>query len=159
MLIILLHSLDPSVGSTTGTSSLPTPTPTAPATDLRLPRSVLPTHYDLTVEPNHQTDIFTGQVVIQLNATEPTDTIKVHAYLLNVTVDGLSDESGNSVVTGDVTYDERRQYYVIGLKTQLSIGTYELSLSFSGSLVGKIIGFYKANYTIDNQIRYVNANL
>lgn len=140
----------------TSSPAPPTPTPTAPATDLRLPRSVLPTHYDLEVEPNHETDVFAGRVVIHLNATEPTAEIKVHSYLLNVAVDGLRDESGEEVAVGDVAYDQQRQYHVIGLKSELQVGAYQLTLSFNGSLVGKIIGFYKANYTIDNQIRYAS---
>jgi hypothetical protein len=48
----------------------------------RLPRSILPIHYDLTVEPKHDLNQFLGTITIQLNVTESTNIIKIHSYLL-----------------------------------------------------------------------------
>ena len=142
--------------STVGSSSITTPTP--PSTDLRLPRSVLPMHYDLTVEPNHKTNQFSGEVFIQLNVSEPTDTIKIHSYLLTVDKITVSDTNGQQLDINDTDYDESRQYHVIQLSSQLGVGAYQLSMSFNGSLIGKIIGFYKNSYTNpQNQIRWIKS--
>ena len=130
--------------------------PTPPPTDLRLPRSVLPLHYDLTIEPDHQTDQFNGQVVIQLNVSEPTNEIKIHSYLLDIPKDDVKvvDESGSELTIKSFVYKNTTQYNIIELDTNMNVGTYQLSMSFNGSLVGKIIGFYKSTYTdAQNQLR------
>ena len=117
---------------------------------------MLPIHYDLTVEPNHQTDQFQGKVVIQLNVSEPTNEIKIHSYLLDVPQQGVKvqGENGTDLVIKNLEYQDTKQYHVIEMYNELEVGIYQLSMSFNGSLVGKIIGFYKSNYTnAQGQIR------
>jgi hypothetical protein len=54
---------------------------------------------------------------------------------------------------GKPAYDKQKQYNIIELKKSVGIG-YQLSLSFNGSFIEKIIGFYKSKYKdSDNNFR------
>jgi len=137
-----------------------TPT-TTPAPDLLLPRSVLPIHYNLNIEPNHNSNQFFGTITVELNVTESTNIIKIHSYLLTVTDPKVTDSSDQSLELKNFTYDQQKQYHTIELNNQITVGNdYSLTLSFNGSLIGKIIGFYKSVYTNShNQIRFDSKHL
>jgi hypothetical protein len=45
----------------------------------RLPRTVLPRRYDLELAPQLDTSIFTGELVITVDVTAPTDTVVLNA--------------------------------------------------------------------------------
>ncbi|MBU6217176.1 MAG: hypothetical protein KGR17_11280, partial [Acidobacteria bacterium] len=64
-----------------------------PDTDHRLPRPVLPVRYELVLAPDLDAATFRGEVTIELEVVEPTDTVTLHAVDLRidaawVTVDG-----------------------------------------------------------------------
>jgi len=150
-IFISIISIDVTSSTTSGTAP-----PSTPAPDLLLPRSVLPIHYDLMVEPQHDTNQFLGSIDIQLNVTEATNVIKIHSYLLSILNEKVFDPNGNELDIKSSTYDPQRQFQVIELQSQMTVRKgYQLHLNFNGSLVGKIIGFYKSEYTnSDNQVRY-----
>ncbi len=149
-------SITAAATTTTTTITTVTTPPTTPAPDLLLPRSVLPIHYDLNIEPNHDSNQFLGTITVQLNVTESTNIIKIHSYLLTVNDPKVTDSNNQSLGVISFTYDQQKQYHTIELNNQIIVGNdYYLTLSFNGSLIGKIIGFYKSVYTnSDNQIRF-----
>ena len=48
----------------------------------RLPRSVLPTHYELTFAPDFATDRFDGEAMIHVIVLEPTQEVVLNAVAL-----------------------------------------------------------------------------
>ena len=82
--------------STTNPSKPPTSSVSPSATsavpmvkDVRLPKSLIPVHYDLRLQPEMYTSdptnfIFMGKVAIDLNCTEATRTVVLHINMLNV---------------------------------------------------------------------------
>ncbi len=80
---------------------------------------------------------------------------------MTVTNPNVTDSSGQSLELKSFTYDEQKQYHTIELNNQITVGNdYYLTLSFNGSLIGKIIGFYKSVYTnSDNQNRFDSKHL
>ena len=65
------------------------PAPTTPGTDpywsIRLPKSVIPVHYDILLQINLSNERFNGKVVIQIDVKSPTLYIILHNKGLNVT--------------------------------------------------------------------------
>ncbi len=117
---------------------------TTPAPDLLLPRSILPIHYDLKIEPNHNSNQFLGTITVQLNVTESTNIIKIHSYLLTVTDPKVTDSSDQSIKIKSFIYNQQKQYHTFELNNQITVGNdYSLTLSFNGSLIGKIIDSIK----------------
>ncbi|CAG2107133.1 unnamed protein product, partial [Medioppia subpectinata] len=158
--IIEKNREEQSVGTSPTAPSVPPTAPTPPPDiELLLPKTVRPKHYDLTVEPNHETNVFTGRVTVEIEVIDATDVIKIHANELTVSGAKVVDKSGADLKISSTSEDTKKQFYIIQLEQPLSKeATYQLSLSFSGSLIGKIIGFYKSSYTNkDNQIRYFSA--
>ena len=69
------------------------PTLAAPEANMtasaRLGREVLPTAYDLEIETDADATRFRGRVTIDLDVTEPTSTVVLHAKDLDVELIGL----------------------------------------------------------------------
>ena len=144
----------------TETPSTPTPPPTltppptpTPPPDLRLPRSIIPIHYDLHIEAIHNESKFQGEIGIKVKVEESTNIIKLHSHLLTI---------NEQEVTGDGTklnikssYDRQKQFFIIELLNgNLEKNkNYFIKLSYNGSFEGKSVGFYKGKFKINNKIR------
>ena len=70
----------------------------------RLPRIVLPNHYALELEPDLAQSSFQGQVIIDLEVVEETDTIVLNAAEL--TVENVQVEQGALVQASSISFDE-----------------------------------------------------
>ncbi len=90
-----------------------------------------------------------------MNVTESTNIIKIHSYLLTINELEVIDSEGRQSKVKSFTYDKQKQYNIIELNNWIPVGIgYQLSLSFNGSFVKKIIGFYKSKYKdSDNNTR------
>jgi len=111
----------------------------------RLPRHVLPSHYDLRIEPDLQAHSFTGHEVVTLTVTEPTTEILLNATELEVSTATLSGE-GTPPRTGTVRMDEEHQRCYITFPSVIQPGAWKLSLAFRGTLNDKLRGFYRSSY-------------
>ena len=60
------------------------PSTTMPHDPYRLPRHVIPTHYDLRIEPDLPSHSFTGHEVVTVTVTEPTAEILLNAVELEI---------------------------------------------------------------------------
>lgn len=122
-----------------------------PWEDFRLPKYIIPLHYDLLLYPNIQNDTFSGNVNITVNVTRNTNFFVVHAYRLVIQDSKVSEyrTGAELAVSRSFLYDPH-EYYVIETNETVEPGIYKLSFSFYGSLVGSIVGFYKSRYTDRN---------
>lgn len=120
---------------------------------VRLPRSIVPEHYDVELQPYLVPDNFTfdGKVRILIKVLEPTNNVTVH--INNITVDAGSVRlteagSGSAVEVTKTSEDELRQFYILHLKQDLKQGAeYEVSMEYVGSLNDQLTGFYRSSYT------------
>ena len=89
----------------------------------RLPRHVIPSQYDLRIEPNLQAYSFTGHEVVTLTVTEPTSEIILNATELEVSTATLSGEK-TSPRTGTVRMDEEHQRCHISFPSVIQPGAW-----------------------------------
>jgi len=75
-------------------------TPTDAPPPGRLPSSVIPVHYDISVEPDARALTFTGRALIDVDVKSPTDAITLNALNLEISSARL-DRMGEAVVTLD----------------------------------------------------------
>jgi puromycin-sensitive aminopeptidase len=113
--------------------------------DYRLPRSVIPTHYEITLEPNLDEATFTGSVVIDVGIAEPVMEIVLNAIELDI----VSAEVvvGGRTMTPAVSLDEVSERLTLGLDYSIPIGRASIRISFTGILNDQLHGFYRSTYT------------
>lgn len=130
-----------------------TPAPTSPP-DLRLPRSIIPIHYDLHIEANHNENKFHGEIEIKVKVEESTNIVKLHSHLLTINNKEVTGDNGNKLNIKS-SYDSQKQFFIIELVNgNLEKNkNYLIKLTYNGSFEGKSVGFYKGKFKINNKIR------
>lgn len=110
--------------------------------DGRLPRSVLPKHYDLLLALNLPGEGYFGQVAIQMEIREATRTIVLHAVELKISNASLT--IGERSFSGSVSLDSESQTAAVEFSDPLTVGSGILRLSFAGCLNQQMKGLYEA---------------
>ncbi|MBN3319887.1 AMPE aminopeptidase, partial [Atractosteus spatula] len=133
--------------------------------NFRLPDYITPRHYDLHLEPNLDTDIYTGRVIISLQLKTDTKYLWLHIRETFVSAPPkLQKKSGDSV--HDVALVQcfeykPQEYVVIEAKEMLSHTAkneeYLLTLDFQGWLNGSLVGFYKTTYMEKGNLKKIAA--
>ncbi len=116
--------------------------------DYRLPRTVIPTHYEITLEPDLEEATFTGSVVIDVEVTEPVTDVVLNAIELDI--ESASIVVGDATMTPQVSLDEDAQRLTLTLDDTLAVGPATVSIEFTGILNDKLHGFYRSTYTTED---------
>jgi len=162
-------------GSADASTAAVTETPAKSAklsTNIRLPRTLLPRHYDVRLLPILEKGNFSiiGRVSIDIECMEETDRIILHSA--DIVVDPKSVrlvQKGNNkeqvVDLNEIKYETELGFLVIplgskGSKQKLSKGlNYTLSMEFVGELNDKLKGFYRSSYTEEGVEKYYHIFL
>ncbi|XP_069580456.1 aminopeptidase N-like [Brachyistius frenatus] len=142
-----------------GSTSTPTPS-NEPWDKYRLPKSLVPVHYNVTLHPRLTEDpttklyIFTGTSSVEFVCEEQTNLILIHSNKLNYTKLDNGQLANLVSASGDVAPPIRSswlqtvtQYLVLELDGQLMKGhTYKLYTDFTGELADDLGGFYRSEY-------------
>ncbi len=121
--------------------------------DHRLPRTAVPRHYDLTLEPDLDAASFAGHVVIDLTLTQNLDTLVFNAAELEITSAELTDATSGRGIAGSVRLDEEREQATLTLDSTATPGEWSLALAFTGTLNDDLRGFYRSTYRIDGEAK------
>ncbi|KAM3836116.1 aminopeptidase Ey-like, partial [Diretmus argenteus] len=143
--------------STTTTAST---TPKEPWENYRLPDSLAPVSYNVSLwprlEPNNSLYIFTGHSAVIFRCVKETDLILIHSNKLNLTTfqghhAKLTGLDGATAPGLSKTWLEGpTQYLVVQLSSKLEAGkSYELYTEFVGELADDLGGFYRSEYMED----------
>ena len=111
----------------------------------RLPRHVVPTRYELRLEPDLTTATFIGQVTITLTVHQTTQTIILNAVDLVIDSARLEGQDGHRI-EGTTELDHSLQRATLSLGRPISQGAWKLYLSFHGELNDQLRGFYRSTY-------------
>uniref|UniRef100_A0A672Y9K6 Aminopeptidase n=1 Tax=Sphaeramia orbicularis TaxID=375764 RepID=A0A672Y9K6_9TELE len=145
-------------------SNPPSTTPSVPKEPwqhYRLPDSLLPVSYNVTLQPWLVPDadglyIFKGQSTVVFRCVKETDLILIHSNKLNFTFFGKyhAELRGlNGAAAPPMTnswLEVPTQYLVIQLSSMLKAESmYELYTEFVGELADDLGGFYRSEYTED----------
>ena len=103
-----------------------------PENPFRLPRSVIPAHYDLLLEPDLGTFTFDGRVSIRIDITETLEQIVFNAAEIDIKTMTLSGDEGETAVTG-VTYDDEYARATLTLERPVAPGAYRSTSPTPGS--------------------------
>ncbi|MEA3510452.1 MAG: M1 family metallopeptidase [Actinomycetota bacterium] len=112
----------------------------------RLPRTVIPSHYELALTPDLPDATFGGHVVIDVEVLEPTSEIVLNTAELTVHSCVLSNEYGQRLEAGTET-DEEAERTTLSLASTIDPGPWKIEISFDGILNDDLRGFYRSVYT------------
>ncbi|MEN8114471.1 MAG: M1 family metallopeptidase, partial [Actinomycetota bacterium] len=114
--------------------------------DYRLPRTVLPSHYDLTLTPDLAAATFGGHVIIDVEVVEPVSEIILNTAELTLHAAVLFNEAGERLEAAMAT-DEESERSTLTLPSTGGTGAWKLEISFDGMLNDDLRGFYRSVYT------------
>lgn len=133
--------------------------------DVRLPHSIRPLKYNITIEPQLSGNFtFAGSVQIRIRVLEDCYNITMHAEELNIS---RSDASVHRVQNnGEPEGDGLRihKQYLVGAKQFFVIELYDkllkdveyvVHLRFDGIIEDYLQGFYRSSYEVHNETRWV----
>jgi puromycin-sensitive aminopeptidase len=126
------------------------------ADPFRLPRTVEPQRYELTLAPDLTRAIFNGEVQIHVLVHEPVTEVVLNAAELDIRSAELVSDAGVQL-EGTVAIDEELQRATIALGTTAEPGHWTLNITFSGILNDKLRGFYRSTFTDDAGQEHVIA--
>lgn len=112
----------------------------------RLPRTVVPRHYRIRIEPDLEAATFSGTEQVTVVVRQATDRVVLNAIELDIHEAWLVRE-GEGRVQASVEYDEESQRAFLGLSREVSPGTWELDCRFNGILNDQLRGFYRSTFT------------
>ncbi|XP_014782358.2 aminopeptidase N [Octopus bimaculoides] len=132
---------------------------------LRLPRSLIPSHYSLELKVDMDAFIFTGKVNITIHVDQPTHYVIFHTKELDVDKKAVSVHlNGNisdTVPIGKQFYVKDNKYQVLDLNQNLKEGKdYVISIgNFWGKIAPDLKGLYKGSYvTKSGEIRHLASS-
>ena len=118
----------------------------------RLPRPVLPSHYDLRLEPDLESWTFRGQVEITVGITE-----SVSQVILNSAEIEISEATLDSIEVTDVEYDEEFERATLVLSQDAEPGTYSLRIEYTGIINDQLRGLYRSQFTDPDGVEHAIA--
>uniref|UniRef100_A0A1A8GD29 Aminopeptidase n=1 Tax=Nothobranchius korthausae TaxID=1143690 RepID=A0A1A8GD29_9TELE len=159
LLLVLCVLLPPSPGAQIPNQGQPKHPPIAtngerfPWDQMRLPRTISPLHYDLTIHPNLTTLDFTGVVRISLDVHEDTSAVILHAKQMEISnVLLLAPEGARPLKV--LEYPGFHQLALMSDSVLTKGRKYEVQLEFAANLSDSFHGFYKSSYrTSSGEVR------
>ncbi|XP_058512247.1 endoplasmic reticulum aminopeptidase 1 isoform X2 [Ochotona princeps] len=154
LLVLSSPSLCQSHEATSPTTRHGTP---FPWDKMRLPKHVIPVHYDLMIHVNLTTLTFWGITEIEVTASQPTSTIILHSHQLQVTKAVLRKRAGERLLEDALEvleYPPQEQIALVAPEPLLAGLSYTIIIDYSGNLSDSFHGFYKSTYrTKEGEVR------
>lgn len=114
----------------------------------RLPATVVPERYDLTLEPDLERGVFTGEETVVVTVREPVREVVLNAAELEITGVRARDAAGQTL-EGTARLDPATERAHLEFPETLAPGSWRLYLTFRGVLNDRLRGFYRSTYRDD----------
>jgi len=111
----------------------------------RLPRDIVPTRYDLRLEPDLTNATFLGLATITLTVVRSTPVIVFNALEL-VIESAVAEDSEGHRERATIDMDESLQRCRLTVPRPMAPGEWRLHLAFRGTLNDTLRGFYRSTY-------------
>lgn len=138
-----------------GPTSTSTRNPPPPWQRIRLPRTLIPSLYELSLRIDLTKFVFKGAVNITIRVAQSTKHVLIHMNKLSIHKSQVSlkeMKSKNSVNIINQFYYADKQFYVLELAEYLVLeGKYVLSFdAFEGNMTDEMRGLYRSSYKLPN---------
>jgi puromycin-sensitive aminopeptidase len=127
------------------------------ANPYRLPRTVIPSRYELTISPDLRARSFVGRVTVTVEVTEALAQIVCNANELEIRKAWVVDSTGTQTSANNISHDAESERVTIGMERTIPVGTAQVTYEFVGTLNDKLAGFYASTYTDDDGVVHTIA--
>ena len=117
------------------------------ASSFRLPATVRPEHYQVTLEPDLEAFTFAGRESVEVSVQEATAEIVLNAAELSVLSARVESQQNGEVIANRIEYDEGSERVTLGFPVDVQAGAATLHIEFTGTLNDQLRGFYRSSYT------------
>ncbi|MFL6206336.1 MAG: M1 family metallopeptidase [Acidimicrobiales bacterium] len=121
----------------------------------RLPRTVLPRRYALSLTPDLEAATFEGAVDVDVDVAEATREVVLNA--VDLEVDQAWVTASGRRIPAAVALDHDTERATLALDEELPPGEAVVSLRFRGLLNDKLRGFYRSTFCDDDGVEHVIA--
>jgi aminopeptidase N len=111
-----------------------------PLAAARLPQSVIPDHYAITITPDLPTEKFSGNETIDVMLKEPADTITLHSA--DLVMHDVVLATGSKMMNPIITYDVTNEMASLKFGQTIPPGRASLRIAFDGALNKQLRGLY-----------------
>ncbi|QDE38353.1 M1 family metallopeptidase [Luteibacter pinisoli] len=112
----------------------------------QLPRTVRPSHYDVSVVPHADKLAFDGKVAISIDVLEPTTTITLNAIDMTFANVKLVPAKGKAFAAPKVAVDAENQTATFTFDHAVPAGSYRLSMDYTGKIGTQANGLFAIDY-------------
>jgi puromycin-sensitive aminopeptidase len=110
----------------------------------RLPRNVIPSRYELVLEPDLSAATFSGEVAISVDVKAPVDQIVLNAKELEIDEAWL--ERDGTRLDAEASFETETERCILALSATAEPGAWTLKSRFRGVLNDKLEGFYRSSF-------------
>ena len=114
--------------------------------DHRLPTTVVPSRYEIRLEPDLDAATFTGEETVSVTLSEPVSEIVLNAAELQIQEVSAWPAEGGGPIHGSAALDEAAERARLLFPGPLAAGEWRLTIRFSGILNDRLHGFYRSTY-------------
>ncbi|XP_063900761.1 puromycin-sensitive aminopeptidase-like [Zophobas morio] len=118
-----------------------------------LPNLVKPISYDITIKPDFDQFTFLGTSSIEIKVFENTQEIILHAVDLEI-LECTLKSGKDSFDKSRLNYNKDDETVTLYFKEKITVGKYQLDLSFNGQLNDKMVGFYRSKYEKNGEYKF-----
>lgn len=133
--------------STTAMAATPVVAPAADLATTQLPRTVVPSHYDVAVVPHAGKLSFDGKVTVTIDVLQPTRSITLNALGMAFSSVHLTPTRLRMAVADPkVTVDAQAQTATFSFDRTLPPGNYKLTMAYTGKIGTQANGLFAIDY-------------
>ena len=111
----------------------------------RLPTTVVPSRYDIRLEPDLQAGTFAGEETVTVTVREPVDEILLNAAELSIRSVAVEGPDGHTL-EGTAALEPEPERARLRFPARLEQGEWQLRLAFTGILNDRLRGFYRSTW-------------
>ncbi|HUG36237.1 MAG TPA: M1 family metallopeptidase, partial [Candidatus Limnocylindrales bacterium] len=113
-----------------------------------MPTTVVPSRYDIRLEPDLDAATFAGEETVTVTVREPVSEVLLNAAELAIQAVSAEPAGGadGARIEGTAALDEANEHARLIFPTPLAPGEWRLTLRFTGILNDRLHGFYRSTY-------------
>ncbi len=119
-----------------------------PAGAQRLPSTVVPEHYTLTLTPDLKAATFSGIESIEVSVKQPVSSITLNAA--EIAFQSVSISAGGREQTAQAVLDKEKEQATFNFPAPVPAGKATLSIAYTGILNNELRGFYLSKTALRN---------
>ncbi len=125
---------------------------------VRLPSHITPNKYSLTLKPDLEASVFSGEEVVSISIDKKIKKIVIHSKDIEIESVLINYKNNNKLLKEfayKITYNIKLDTVTFYFKNFIPKGKAKLVIIFAGIINDTLRGFYKSKYILNNETKYL----